>query len=57
MLKTQDVQLLENARAYQWGHLAMTYTSIGVLITLGDDLSRLNRKSIVDGKFLIQITM
>lgn len=29
----------------------MTYTSIGILVTLGDDLSRLDRKSIVDGKF------
>lgn len=28
----------------------MTYTSIGILVTLGDDLSRLDRKSIVDGK-------
>lgn len=34
---------------YKWGHLAMTYTGIAILITLGDDLSRLDRKAIVEG--------
>lgn len=34
---------------YKWGHLAMTYTGIAILITLGDDLSRLNRKAIIEG--------
>ncbi|KAH8261827.1 hypothetical protein KR038_000631 [Drosophila bunnanda] len=47
--KTEDAALLECMRKYQWGHLAMTYTSIAVLVTLGDDLSRLDRRSIVDG--------
>ncbi|XP_037960592.1 geranylgeranyl transferase type-1 subunit beta [Teleopsis dalmanni] len=48
-INSDDKQLLDSIRCYQWGHLAMTYTSICVLITLGDDLSRLNRQSIVDG--------
>lgn len=39
---------------YKWGHLAMTYTGIAVLITLGDDLSRLNRRAIVDGVAAVQ---
>lgn len=37
---------------YKWGHLAMTYTGIAILITLGDDLSRLNRKAIIEGKYV-----
>lgn len=37
---------------YKWGHLAMTYTSIATLIILGDDLSRLDRKAIIDGKIV-----
>lgn len=36
--------------AYKWGHLAMTYTSIAILAILGDDLSRLDRKAIIEGK-------
>ncbi|XP_051165462.1 geranylgeranyl transferase type-1 subunit beta [Leptopilina boulardi] len=31
------------------GHLAMTYTGLAALLILGDDLSRVNRKSLVDG--------
>ncbi|XP_030557075.1 geranylgeranyl transferase type-1 subunit beta isoform X1 [Drosophila novamexicana] len=52
--KTEDAELLECMRQYQWGHLAMTYTSIAVLVTLGDDLSRLNRQSIVEGVAAVQ---
>lgn len=52
--KTEDAALLECMRKYQWGHLAMTYTSIAVLVTLGDDLSGLDRKSIVDGVAAVQ---
>lgn len=37
------------ADAYQWGHLAMTYTAIAILLALGDDLSRLDRAAIVRG--------
>lgn len=32
----------------------MTYTGIAILLTLGDDLSRLNRKAIVDGVAAVQ---
>lgn len=39
---------------YKLGHLAMTYTGIAILLTLGDDLSRLNRKAIVDGVAAVQ---
>ncbi|KAH8402932.1 hypothetical protein KR222_000472 [Zaprionus bogoriensis] len=52
--KTEDAQLLESMREYQWGHLAMTYTSIAVLVTLGDDLTRLDRQSIVRGVAQVQ---
>ncbi|XP_053958484.1 geranylgeranyl transferase type-1 subunit beta [Anastrepha ludens] len=51
---SDDEQLLANARCYQWGHLAMTYTGIAILATLGDDLSRLDRKNIVDGVAAVQ---
>lgn len=39
---------------YKWGHLAMTYTGISMLVTLGDDLSRLNRKAIIQGVAAVQ---
>lgn len=39
---------------YKWGHLAMTYTGIAILVTLGDDLSRLNRKAIIEGVAAVQ---
>lgn len=35
---------------YKWGHLAMTYTSIAILVILGDDLTRLERKAIIEGE-------
>ena len=34
---------------YKWGHLAMTYTGLAMLLALGDDLSRINRKAIIEG--------
>ncbi|KAH0951810.1 hypothetical protein HN011_008594 [Eciton burchellii] len=34
---------------YQCGHLAMTYTGLVTLLILGDDLSRVDRKSIIEG--------
>lgn len=40
--------------AYRWGHLAITYTGIAVLVALGDDLSRLDRKAIIDGVAAVQ---
>lgn len=41
---------------YKWGHLAMTYTSIAILIILGDDLSRLDRKAIIEGTIRLATT-
>lgn len=37
------------AEQYKWGHLAMSYTAIAILLALGDDLSRLDRAAIVRG--------
>lgn len=34
---------------YQYGHLAMTYTGLVTLLILGDDLRRVDRKSIIEG--------
>lgn len=34
----------------------MTYTGISILITLGDDLKRLNRKAIIEGVAAVQRT-
>lgn len=39
---------------YKFGHLAMTYTGIAILLTLGDDLSRLDRKAIINGVAAVQ---
>ena len=39
---------------YKWGHLAITYTGIATLLALGDDLSRLDRKAIVEGVAAVQ---
>lgn len=41
---------LLSLRSYQVGHLAMTYTALMVLLTLNDDLSRIDRHSIGKGK-------
>lgn len=38
---------------YKWGHLAMTYTGLAILITLGDDLSRVDRKAVIEGLFSV----
>lgn len=34
---------------YRCGHLAMTYTGLCILLALGDDLSRVNRKALIEG--------
>jgi geranylgeranyl transferase type-1 subunit beta len=39
---------------YKWGHLAMTYTSVAILVILGDDLSRLDRKTIIKGELKLK---
>ncbi len=36
------------------GHLAMTYTALCTLITLGDDLSRVDRKGIINSMKVLQ---
>lgn len=41
--------ILYDVPKYQYGHLAMTYTGLVTLLILGDDLSRVDRKSIVEG--------
>uniref|UniRef100_A0A069DTC3 Geranylgeranyl transferase type-1 subunit beta n=1 Tax=Panstrongylus megistus TaxID=65343 RepID=A0A069DTC3_9HEMI len=41
-------------KAYANGHLAMTYTGLASLVTLGDDLSRVNRKAVIQGVRALQ---
>ena len=41
--------LPKEATKYQCGHLAMTYTGLAALLILGDDLSRVDKKSLVEG--------
>ncbi|XP_046739318.1 geranylgeranyl transferase type-1 subunit beta [Diprion similis] len=38
-----------DATKYQNGHLTMTYLGLASLLTLGDDLSRIDKKSIIEG--------
>lgn len=49
MLNGQNVTEDSGLHDYMYGHLAMTYTGIAVLLALGDDLSRLDRKAIIAG--------
>ena len=39
---------------YNQGHLAMTYSALCTLITLGDDLERVDKKGIVKGLMCLQ---
>ncbi|KAG8335944.1 Geranylgeranyl transferase type-1 subunit beta [Homalodisca vitripennis] len=39
---------------YSCGHLAMTYTGIGSLVILGDDLSRVDRQACIQGVRALQ---
>jgi geranylgeranyl transferase type-1 subunit beta len=39
---------------FETGHLAMAYTGLASLITLGDDLSRVNRVAIIKGVRALQ---
>lgn len=41
--------LPKEAIKYQCGHLAMTYTGLAALLILGDDLSRVDKKSLIEG--------
>lgn len=50
---TVNIDLGADNNHYRCGHLAMTYTGLCVLLSLGDDLSRCNRKALVEGEFLV----
>lgn len=39
---------------YNCGHLAMTYTGLATLVILGDDLSNVNRKAVIQGVKALQ---
>ena len=39
---------------FDQGHLAMTYTALCTLITLGDDLSRVDKERIIKGLTQLQ---
>jgi len=41
--------------AYNYSHIAMTYTALTTLITLGDDLSRVNKPAIVESLKELQL--
>ena len=41
--------LPKEATKYECGHLAMTYTGLATLLILGDNLSRVDKKSIIEG--------
>jgi len=45
----------EPSHAHDHGHIAMTYTALASLIILGDDLSRVNRKSLLAGVRALQL--
>ncbi|XP_055683923.1 geranylgeranyl transferase type-1 subunit beta [Lutzomyia longipalpis] len=53
-IKSDDPAKRAAVEAYHWGHLAMTYTGIAILISLGDNLSRLDREAIVEGVAAVQ---
>ncbi|CAH0559542.1 unnamed protein product [Brassicogethes aeneus] len=40
---------------YRWGHIATTYAALCTLLVLGDDLSRVNRKSIIESLKYLQL--
>lgn len=54
MLNGIDTQPTSGLHDYIFGHLAMTYTGIAVLLALDDDLSRLDRQAIVAGVAAVQ---
>ncbi|KAE8741270.1 hypothetical protein FOCC_FOCC013192 [Frankliniella occidentalis] len=41
--------VIDNSEPYACGHVSMTYTGLGTLLILGDDLSRVNRKVVAAG--------
>ena len=40
---------------YNYSHIAMTYTALATLITLGDDLSRVDKAAVVDSLKHLQL--
>lgn len=40
---------------YKWSHIAATYCALCSLIILGDDLSKVNRKAIINSMAIGQI--
>lgn len=54
MLMGIDPTMSGGLEDYMYGHLAMTYTGLAVLMALGDDLTRLDRKAIVAGVAAVQ---
>ncbi|XP_022238442.1 geranylgeranyl transferase type-1 subunit beta-like [Limulus polyphemus] len=44
----------ENAHPYDSGHIAMTYSALSTLLVLGDDLSRVDKKAIIQGVEALQ---
>lgn len=48
-VKSDDPLILKNLSKYKYGHLAMTYTCLATLVTLGDDLSRVDKKAVIKG--------
>ncbi|XP_064609546.1 geranylgeranyl transferase type-1 subunit beta-like [Liolophura sinensis] len=40
---------------YDSGHIAMTYTALAMLLILGDDLSRVNKRAVVEGLKSLQL--
>ncbi|EDO31665.1 predicted protein [Nematostella vectensis] len=45
----------ESVHEYEYGHIAMTYTALAMLLILGDDLSRINRPAIIEGLRHLQL--
>lgn len=50
---TVNVDLGPVNNHYRCGHLAMTYTGLCMLLTLGDDLTRVNRKALIEGNYFL----
>lgn len=44
-----NIELGPETSQYKCGHLAMTYTGLCILLSLDDDLSRVNRKAVIEG--------
>ncbi|XP_022131184.1 geranylgeranyl transferase type-1 subunit beta [Pieris rapae] len=51
---TVNIDFNSRNKLYRCGHLAMTYTGLCILLALGDDLSRVNRKAIIEGVKALQ---